>query len=116
MPSQLSDLNAPEGVLRFQRAYAALGRVAVLQHLLAEGPTKRVELAERVGLTTPSVRKALGELMDAGYVTFRVPVQTSATAQAEPRGTYYSADRARVMADLAATLAWLSSGPATNQA
>lgn len=111
MSSRLTELpDAPEPVARFQRAYTAVSRVAILRELLTHGPAQRVDLAATLGITTPSVRKALNELIQAGYVTFRLPASTTATSQEQPHGTLYTAQRDRVMADLAATLAWLSEG------
>lgn len=112
MSSRLTHLpDAPESVARFQHAYAAVSRVAILRELLANGPAQRVDLAAALGITTPSVRKALNELIHAGYVTYRLRASTTATSQEQPHGTLYSAQRERIMADLAATLAWLNEGP-----
>ena len=109
MPARLTDLpDAPEQVRRFQHAYTAVSRVAILRELLARGPAQRVDLARRLDITGPSVRKALNELIAAGYVTFQLPPHTAATTQDQPHGTTYTANREQVMADLAATMVWLS--------
>lgn len=109
MPARLTDLpDAPTEVRRFQHAYMAVSRAAILRELLTRGPAQRVELAARLDITGPSVRKALNDLVDDGYVTFRLPPHTAATSQEQPHGTIYTARRDRVMADLAATMAWLS--------
>ncbi|MFE6229406.1 MarR family transcriptional regulator [Cellulosimicrobium sp. NPDC057862] len=109
MSARLTDLpDAPEPVRRFQHAYAAVSRAGILHELLSAGPARRDDLAARLGITVPSVSKALVVLVSAGYVTYQVPAHTTATTQVQPQGTVYTVRRELVMADLAATMAWLS--------
>lgn len=109
MPARLTSLpDAPEPVRRFQGAYAAVSRAAILHELLTAGPALRTDLAQRLDITGPSIRKALVELTSVGYVSYRLPAHTTATSQDQPHGTTYTANRERIMADLAATMAWLS--------
>lgn len=100
--------DAGAAVVRFQRAYSSVAKAAILHELLARGPVERVVLTERLGITGPSVRKALDQLIDAGYVTYELLPDTTATSQVQPRGTVYTAHREPVLTDLAATLVWLS--------
>lgn len=109
MSARLTSLpDAPEPVRRFQSAYAAVSRAAILHELLTAGPALRTDLARRLAITGPSVRKALDELVAVGYVTYRLPAHSTATSQDQPHGTTYAANREPVMADLAATMAWLN--------
>jgi len=103
-PGDRALFGAPERVVRFQSAYSAPSRAAILR-LLLKGPMSYDAIFDAVGdaLVRSSVHVALRELAALGYVSDDAPPG----ALRKPQATTFTADRQLIAEDWAATHVYL---------
>jgi hypothetical protein len=94
----------PSGVRAFHDLWSVGGRVVVLRALL-DRPCTFSQIVDAVDLTRGATYAALMQLVATGYVVDDAVTRTAAGHR--PRGTVYAPDRARLMRDLGAVVAWL---------
>jgi DNA-binding transcriptional ArsR family regulator len=90
----------PPGAASAQTALSGVSRLVTFRHLLDVGAASRAEIVRATGMSAATVRSALLELEDLGYV------HVDADGPRNGRTVRYSPNRATFTDDLAALLAW----------
>jgi DNA-binding MarR family transcriptional regulator len=105
MPTRLDKTPLPDGVRRLQSVMGSLSRLQTLRCVWTEPDVDRQGIIDATGMALPSVRLALVELEEMGYVTVDQP-----RGQRNGRRLRYTAAPDRMKNDVEETLRWMSAG------